>query len=241
MRTRRLISLATFAAIALVSSCVDAEVSPTAQTPIGTATLAVVPTFSGAVASSADQAGDITRIRVTARLQATGEVLTTFTQDVAPAANEWTLTVEMQIPASGGQVVLTIELVSVASDGGETVEFSGQTQPIPLTTGAPTQAREVPVGRGPIENLGVTGLTIEPTGDTLVIGDSTSVSATTTPANAANSPTIFFSSLDPTIATVSDNGTVTGVLDGSARIVAAAGLHADTSAILVQVPRRSTK
>ncbi|NCG33177.1 MAG: DUF11 domain-containing protein, partial [Proteobacteria bacterium] len=233
MRTRRLISLATFAVIALVSSCVDAEVSPTAQTPIGTATFAVVPTFSGAVASSAAQAGDITRIRVTARLQSTAEVLATFTQDVDPAANEWTLTVEIQVPASGGQAVLTIELVSVASDGGETVEFSGQTQPISLTTGAPTQAREVPVGRGTIENLGVTGLTIEPTGDTLVIGGSTSVSAATTPADASNSHRIFFSSLDPTIATVSDNGTVTGVLDGSARIVAAAGLHADTSAILV--------
>ena len=233
MRTRRLISLATFAVIALVSSCVDAEVSPTAQTPIGTATFAVVPTFSGAVASSAAQAGDITRIRVTARLQSTAEVLATFTQDVDPAANEWTLTVEIQVPASGGQAVLTIELVSVASDGGETVEFSGQTQPISLTTGGPTQAREVPVGRGTIENLGVTGLTIEPTGDTLVIGGSTSVSAATTPADASNSHRIFFSSLDPTIATVSDNGTVTAVLDGSARIVAAAGLHADTSAILV--------
>ena len=57
---------------------------------------------------------------------------------------------------------------------------------------------------------------------TVSVGSTTKLSATVSPSNATNK-TVTWGSTDPKVATVSSDGTVTGVAKGSARIVATAG------------------
>ncbi|MCL2727282.1 MAG: SUMF1/EgtB/PvdO family nonheme iron enzyme [Bacteroidales bacterium] len=74
-----------------------------------------------------------------------------------------------------------------------------------------------------VKEVAVTGIIIAPTGDVSVdVGATSTLTATVTPANAANK-TIHWSSLDPGIATVSvSTGAVTGVSPGTATILATA-------------------
>ncbi|MGO5288738.1 Ig-like domain-containing protein [Pseudoscardovia suis] len=68
----------------------------------------------------------------------------------------------------------------------------------------------------PVSMVSVTG------SKTVAVGSTTRLSATVSPSNVTNR-TVVWGSTDPSVATVSDDGTVTGVKKGTARIVATAG------------------
>lgn len=69
------------------------------------------------------------------------------------------------------------------------------------------------------DNIAVTGITITPISQTVEVGKSTTFIATITPENATNKK-VLWSSSDETIATVTEDGIVTGIKNGIATITA---------------------
>ena len=86
----------------------------------------------------------------------------------------------------------------------------------------------------------VTGVTVSPTLDTMMIGDTTQLIATITPVDATNR-TVNWSSSDTTIVTVSSTGLVTAVSPGTANVTVTTqdGNKTAMSAITVNGPIRN--
>lgn len=166
----------------------------------------------------------ITRIRATARTVATNTVVATQVFEVNPADANWDI--HLDVPSDAGTIVVLLELVSV-TNGTETVEFSGETAPIVVQPGvanAPTA--DVPLVPGPADNLTVTSVTVSPHGQTVVEGATVQLTGSLTGGGA--SAHAVWSTLDAAVGTVNASGLVTTLRNGTARIVAQAGLRADT-------------
>lgn len=71
----------------------------------------------------------------------------------------------------------------------------------------------------PDDKVAVTGVTVTPTSQKVKVGKSTTFIATVTPDNATNKE-VTWSSSDESIATVNEDGVVTGVKEGTATITA---------------------
>jgi len=65
----------------------------------------------------------------------------------------------------------------------------------------------------------VTSVSLDKTSDSVIVGDTTALAATVSPDNASDK-TVTWSSSDPSVATVDQNGVVTGVSTGTAVITA---------------------
>lgn len=78
----------------------------------------------------------------------------------------------------------------------------------------------------------VTGVTVDPTTVNVVVGQTVKLTATVTPSNATDQ-SISFTSSDETIATVDNEGTVSGVKAGAVQVTATAGGKSTTASITV--------
>lgn len=181
----------------------------------------------------------INRIRVVVRAHSVdlrgaavvGEILAEERFDVDPASMSWEIDVRVPLrPDQLEDVVAYFSLIH-ASAAGELVEFSGTTQPIRLAPSASVEPAELDLVRGPLANLFATGVTIVAPPEVAVVGVPVPLYATAT-TTAAEAPTVFWVSLDPALGTVAD-AVLTGVTEGTVRVAAAAGAHADTVAIRV--------
>jgi hypothetical protein len=178
-------------------------------------------------ASFAEAAVQITKIRLTVTSSPSGTRIFQQVFDVDPTASKWTL----QFTAPKGETVkITAELISVTA-GQQKVEYSGQAGPLTIQE-CTADCAPIPIKTwpGPLENLGASSVTISPDNATVVEGATTTLTATVAPAGSF---TVSWRSLDPTLATVSNDGVVSGVLNGNARIVAAVGTVADTTTVAV--------
>ena len=135
-----------------LGSCVDGP-SPMELPQDGTvAQFALATHLTRALAT--EGAAPINRIRITARVVGTGEVVGQVVQDVNPADPDWTIEISVSIPTGPNpQVFLTVELINVEA-GVETVEWSGETGSIPLQATTEPAVQSVSVVRGPLENPG---------------------------------------------------------------------------------------
>src|SRR5262249_44495649 len=134
---------------------------------------------------------------------------------------------------NGRQVnaIVTIQLLNKPADGGTpTVEWSGKTEPISVALGQQAQPAEITLGRGDLDNLTVTAVEIVDPPPTLTEGVTATLTATVAGPTGAHA---FWGSLDESVATVDAAGVVTALRDGTARIVASAGLVADTVSLTV--------
>src|SRR5688572_16386392 len=91
----------------------------------------------------------VNRIRAVAARVSDGAVLGSSISDVDPTAPGWTLSLYVRLPAPTVDVTLTVSLLNVASDGSESVQFSGVATPLTLTDGATIQP-DVTIVRGPL-------------------------------------------------------------------------------------------
>ena len=82
-----------------------------------------------------------------------------------------------------------------------------------------------------LQEIPVTGISLEPTSLSIEAGTTATLTATVTPANATNS-TVSWSSSNASVATV-ENGTVTAVAEGEATITATAGDKSATCKVSV--------
>lgn len=79
------------------------------------------------------------------------------------------------------------------------------------------KVKEIEVFAGPVTNVPVTGVSVNPTSASVNVGSTTALTATVSPANATNK-NVTWSSSNAAIATVNSSGVVTGVAAGSANI-----------------------
>ena len=218
------------ALLASVSACVDG--SPVGPSDRVETTLLLAPKFNlpGGVAN-AD--ASFTRARLTIRDAATGEPYGGAEVELDPEADAWSLPVEFELPESADvSVVVLIELLSVI-DGVEVVQWSGTAGPLDVEPGDQAQEiQQVPLFRGPTDNLGVTDVRLGGVPASVIEGDAFRVSASVEGGGAA--PTIYFGSLDPSVASVDADGRVITRERGSARIVAVVGPRADTAVVEVR-------
>lgn len=206
--------------------------------PAASGTAADLPVRLALIEGPADgTALPINRIRAVVRsysvdangVAVTGEILAEQSFDVDPAAVSWEIYV--QVPLALGttaRAVVELNLIHVAGTT-ESVEFSGIAEPVLLEPGAAVEPADVTLVRGPLSNLYVTGVTIVTPPELAVVGVPAPLYATTT-TTAAEAPSVFWVSLDPAVATVT-GAVMTGVTEGTVRIAAAAGAHADTVSI----------
>jgi hypothetical protein len=130
----------------------------------------------------------------------------------------------------GVEVVVYVYLINV-QNGQESVQFSGRTDPITLRPGE-VVTPDIPIVRGPIENLFVTGVVITSAPANMGVGTSQLLSATASTSRSGDQPQVFWTSLDPAVLTV-QGSTVTAVAPGTGEVAASAGAFSDVAVIEV--------
>lgn len=219
-------SVALLAALATIT-CTDGD-APAGPTAGLAAALHLAPRVQRAGNASVTSAAAVNRIRLVARSVVTNQVLGSEDVSVDPGGESWELSLEVGLPDDEPvEVVIDIELF----EGGQ-VAFSGRAGPLLVTPGSASEVRRVQVFRGPLDNLAVTGLTLEDVGE-VTEGIERSVAATVDTDDPAASPQLFWSSSDEEVATVDASGVVTALLPGTTTVVARAGAHADSIDVTV--------
>jgi hypothetical protein len=137
------------------------------------------------------------------------------------------------VEAEGGvSVFVTVHLIHVADDETEEIQFSGRAGPF-VVNGVPVSP-DVPIVRGPLDNLAVTSVSVASVPAALPLGASSPVAAAVEAADGAE-PVVFWTSLDPALVSVAGT-TITAAAVGTARLVASAGSFADTVSVQVLDP-----
>ncbi|MGE0158265.1 MAG: Ig-like domain-containing protein [Gemmatimonadales bacterium] len=219
------------ATLALLVGCTDGE-APLDPAAVDDA-VSIAPALA-LIPSPADAgAAPVSRIRALVTSAADGAALATEARDVSPSAASWPLT--LSVPLAGGPIdaTLHVQLLHVDGEGAESVQFSGASESFTLRRGDPASP-ELTIVRGPPENLLTTSVTIASTPPTLDVGDTLTLVGTAGTSGSI-APTIFWTSLDPGVATLVGSR-VTAVAFGTARIVASAGAFADTLPVNVRSP-----
>lgn len=88
---------------------------------------------------------------------------------------------------------------------------------------------------GTYESIAVTGVTLSQNSLSLTVGESATLTATVTPANAT-AQTVTWSSSDPDVASVDQNGVVKALREGSATITASVGGQSAACTVSVSEP-----
>ncbi len=207
-------------------SCTGGDSPTDAAYPSNMASLAIAPVFAGG--SNSTTVGEISRIRITVLQASDGSVIETRVVEVDPTASEWTLEFTVPIP-SDPSVLVTFELISVV-DGGEVVEWSGETA-VTLTPGG-SDVQTVEVYQGGLDVLTVTSIDVEDPG-ALQEGTGVQLHAIVETSRADASPVVRWTSGDPTIATVDASGFLEALLPCTVTITAAAGPESDEIDVVV--------
>jgi len=189
------------------------------------------PSFSPGLAP--DEVRPIGQIRISVAEYPGGNLLKQTTFEVDPEADEWALTFPVPIPGEGSvEVTISLELMSSGS-GGAMVEWSGRAGPLTLAAGSRIEVHDVTLVRGPLANLAVTGLAIRAPSLELREGQDLPLQAQVSTSSPGESPTVFWRSMNTSVATVSGTGLVQGIIPGTAGITAASGSEADTAVVTV--------
>ncbi len=222
MKSTRPFTYLAIAVALFVLSCTSGE-SPTRDQNPGKALLglnAVFPVDAGDL-----ELATVSRIRVTILRFSNRAPLDTVVEDVDPAASEWVIEIEVDVPVDDPRVLLLVELISITGSV-EAVEWAGITDPVTLDPGRVINVGQVAVLRGPADNLAVTSVTIIDPGP-LLEGTGLQLTADVQSEQAGAQPVLHWASADPTVATITTDGFLQTLLPGIARISAVAGAHDD--------------
>jgi hypothetical protein len=129
----------------------------------------------------------------------------------------------------------TVELVHVqeveAGQPFESVEWAAFVDPIVITTEEEEWAFQLLLGRGNLAEQAITALTV--TGGEEAVVEGTLFSFFASVEGGPEGARIFWGTQDPELVSVDENGTVQTLLPGTARIVAAAGRHAEVREVRI--------
>ncbi len=218
-------------AVALLTAALAACAgdSPTGHRTLPAIPIAVQPSLIESPSNAT--ARPINRIRASARRVPDDALVGDTVLDVNPSAASW----EVGLSVDGGTpltVSVTVLLIHVDGTGAEEVQFSGRAGPITLN-GTPV-APDVAIARGPLANFATTSVSISSAPAQLPLGSQTTLGAEVGYSGAV-APTVFWTSLDPGIVSMADS-VATAVAEGTATIVASAGIYADTVTLDVVDP-----
>ncbi|MGD8287374.1 MAG: putative Ig domain-containing protein, partial [Gemmatimonadota bacterium] len=172
----------------------------------------------------------INRIRISVARVPDGLLVGQSTVAVEPTDDSWSVDVSVPEPFSATTVRVFVWLLNVASDGTESVQFSGRSDPMELVPGEALEP-DVPIVRGPLANLLATSVSIASVPTTMAEGSTATLTADVT-TSGTETPTVYWTSLDPSVVSMS-GAVATAVAGGTARVVASAGSFADTASIQV--------
>lgn len=234
LRGRRPLQLAVrMIAITMVAliACTDATGPGTTDVVSGGRYSAVVAASSRIVYLGAAKSEPINYIRAIVYDKAKNLVLGRIDQALDATKSEFELSFKISLPNPGfTDTRLTVELANHVGTT-EVVQYSGRALDVKLQ---PSDRRQVDIDiyPGPLENLEITGVRInKPLPDRL---ERDSVRATAVVEGVVPNARIVWSVLDSTIAKIgATSGMITGVLPGTARVVAAVGTHADTATVKI--------
>lgn len=222
--------MAILASFLFLSGCTDG-LDPSLAWEGSTLQLSLLPRLSADLTTEGSL--PINRLRITAFEEESADTIGVLIEDVDPAAEAWTVTVQMEVPPTENpNFYIIVELINVG-EGVEAVQWSGRSPTLPLTIGTIPEIREVAVGRGPLANLKVTSVVIDDHPEEIEEGSSVYFRAEVTTTDLEDPPTLFWASLNSSFALVSGDGLVTGVRPGDAVIVAMAGMAADTTVLTI--------
>lgn len=232
-RSLRRLAAASAAVAVTFMACRDG----TGPVPLRRVSLGLAPRFAVGGGSGAQP---ISRIRLSAwavdveGLKVGTSPLATRTYDVNPADTAWPVALSVPTTEGAATVVAEVELIHRPSSGGEVVEWAGRSGAITVAAGQTATRSDVAIGRGGLPNLAVTDVAIGSYPTVLFVGDSVDLTASLTPADLPGTK-VYWGIATPTLASISPDGRLKGLVAGAARITATAGLAADTINITVAV------
>ena len=222
-RPPRAVLLASAISLVGLLSCVEGTAPTDPDMAAPRASLVVLPVFPSAPQRvEGETAAPVTLIRLTVLRTPGNEQVARTETTVDPAATEWEVTADVPLTGDpGDQYVIEVELIN-NSGGVESVEWSGRAGPLDLGAGTTSPVREVGVSRGPLDNLSVISLAVD--GPTEVPEQSAfSLTADVGTSDAGAHPVVYWTSLDPEVATIAQNGKGQALAAGTARIQAQSG------------------
>ena len=188
--------------------------------PGGTASFALLPVFPANARASDGAPINLISVKVFATPD--DVEVASITVAVDPDEDQWELTIDFPLSTDAATLYyLELALIN-ETEGVQTVEWSARTTPVAVTPGVSREVRQAEVVRGPVDNLAVTALLL--TGpETVPEGESFVVTADVAVSDPAAEVAVFWTSLDPEVATVAADGTGLALQAGTARVQAAAG------------------
>ena len=219
MRCPRALVVPVLTALTVLGSCVEGGTPLDPFAEGATASLAVVPKLPPEMGRLSGPPVNV--IRVTVRRVPGNEQVAQTVVEVDPNASEWQIGIEVPLGVAGAQYVLELELMN-ESGGARTVEWSGRTSAMTLTAGLSPEMRQIGVVRGPLDNLAVTAVVVSGPG-TVAEQASFTLTAEVVTSQTGAQPKVYWTSLDPTVASIGSNGRGLGLKPGTARIEATAG------------------
>jgi uncharacterized protein YjdB len=177
------------------------------------------------------------------------------TDSTGPPAHVAVATVELSAPSTSVMVAQTVQLSAATKDAGgnvlagRTVSWASSSTPIATVSAS---GLVTAVAAGPVTIFGtsenksgsialtvsvapVNAVTLTPASDSLVVAQTVQLAAATTDAggHTLTGRTIAWSSVTPSVATVSSTGLVTAIAAGTANVTATSEGKADTALITV--------
>ena len=149
------------------------------------------------------------------------------------------LTLKVKDNPTGSGIVKFTDLAASDGDverGDEAIaKTADKSIEIKLKSTEPTEPTEPEKPQPDNTNVAVTGVTVAPVSQKVKVGKSTTFIATVTPENATNKK-VKWSSSDESIATINEDGVVTGIKEGEATITATTldGSKKGTATIIVE-------
>jgi hypothetical protein len=207
--------------IVALSACVDGD---PAGLPGRTVAIDATPVFALAPTDSEIASLDLIRVK----LHGLGDTPRVIERSIDPfSEEEWAfdLTVEVDV-GRPLQLYLETELVDV-NGGTESVEWSGRTDPFEVrATFEPQELRQVDLYRGPLANLGLTG--VEFGASTLRLVEGTTATLSWTLSGDTVGTSMYLRTLDSSVASVGLEDRVRGERSGSTKVLVYGGMVADT-------------
>ena len=220
MRRKATTALLAGFGLAALSACVD---GPSGLTSPSVA-ISATPVFTMVPTQAELEALDL--LRVTLHGVGTGPKVLEQRID-ASNETEWTFNLQVEV-APGRPLSLYLETELIDTDGGvESVEWSGRTRAFEVrATFEPQELRQVNLYRGPLANLGLTGVEFGTSALRLVEGTSSALRWTL--AGDTTGTAMYLRALDPSVVAVEADAIARGERSGATKVVVFGGMVSDT-------------
>lgn len=163
--------------------------------------------------------------------------------DLDPSLDEWWVELRVPVPEppeAEHPLYFSVGLMhrewrenpSGGFSGGGSVQWSGRTEPFPVTAGEDYTIAEIEMLRGITSNRQIEAISIDSI-PPIAVGEEYLIRSTLTMPDTLGNVRLYYASLDPEVAVISGEQGLLGVSPGTVRVMAIAGWVADTVTAVV--------